>query len=74
MMKARTSDEFQSVIDDEAPVNYERNPQLAPAGAPSKLEQLVIRPGESGCVISHTEFELAKLCTEEKFKKRSGVS
>ena len=35
IMKAKTNDEFQAAIHDAAPVNYDSNPQLAPAGAPS---------------------------------------
>ena len=47
-------------------MKYERNP---PAGAPSKLEKLVILPGESGGVISHTEFELANYAQKKNLKK-----
>ncbi len=59
-MKARTNDEFRGAIDDAAPVNYDSNPQLAPAGAPSTLDRVVIRPWESGGLLTHTEFDLAK--------------
>ena len=71
IVKARTSNEFQAAIDDAAPVNYDINPQLAPAGAPSRLERLVIRPGESGGLLTRTEFELAKFCTEERIRKKT---
>jgi hypothetical protein len=35
---------------------------------PSRLERLVIRPGESGWVLTYTEFELAKFCKTKKRK------
>ncbi len=65
IVKARTNDEFQAAVDDAAPVNYDSNPQLAPAGAPSTLERVIIRPSESGGMLTRSEFELAKFCTEE---------
>ena len=34
-------------------------------GATSRLERLVIRPGESGGLFTRTGFVLAKICTEE---------
>jgi hypothetical protein len=70
-VKARTNDEFQAAINDAAPVDYDGNPQLAPAGAPSRLERLVIQPGESGGLLTNSEFVLAKFCTEEKLKKKT---
>ena len=70
-MKARTNDEFRAAVDDAAPVNYVSNPQLAPAGAPSTLERVVIRPGESGGLLTRSEFELAKFCTEERLRKKT---
>ena len=71
IVKARTNDEFQAAIHDAAPVNYDSNPPLAPAGAPSTLERVVIRPGESGGLLTRSEFELAKLCTEERLRKKT---
>ena len=71
IVKARTNDEFQAAINDAAPVDYDGNPQLAPAGAPSRLERLVIQPGESGGLLTNSEFVLAKFCTEEKLKKKT---
>ena len=70
-MKARTNDEFRAAVDDAAPVNYDRNQQLAPAGAPSTLERMVIRPGESGGLLTRSEFDLAKFCTEERLRKKT---
>ena len=70
-MKARTSDEFRTAIDDATPVNHDSNPQLAPAGAPSTLDRMVIRPGESGGLFTRSEFDLAKFCTEERLRKKT---
>ena len=36
-----------------------------------QLQQLIIRPGEEGGVMTLTEYELAKFCAEEKLKKRT---
>ena len=71
IVKARNKHEFQAAIDDAAPVDYDSNPQLAPAGAPSRLERLVIRPGESGGLLTRTEFQVANFCTEEKLKMKT---
>ena len=71
IVKARTNDEFQAAIHDAAPVNYDSNPPLAPAGAPSTLERVVIRPGEIGGLLTRSEFEIAKLCTEERLRKKT---
>ena len=71
-MKARTASEFQVVIEDAAPVDLDANPQLVLSAAPSpSLAQLIIRPGESGGLLTGTEFRFAKFCTEEKMKKRT---
>ncbi len=59
IMKARTASEFQVVIEDAAPVNHDldANPQLVwSAEPPSSLAQLIIRPGESGRLLTPTEF------------------
>ena len=37
----------------------------------SQLQQLIARPGESGGVLTRTEFTVSKLCTKEKLKKRT---
>jgi hypothetical protein len=37
----------------------------------SRLQQLIARPGESGGVLTRTEFTVSKFCTEEKLKKRT---
>jgi hypothetical protein len=57
-------------VDDAPPVNYDSNLQLAPPGALSALERVVIRPGESGSLLSRTEFDLAKICTEQRLRMK----
>ncbi len=64
-MKARTNNEFRATIDNAAPVSYDSNQRLAPAGVPSTLERVVIRYGESGGLLTRSEFDLAKFCTEK---------
>jgi hypothetical protein len=74
IVKARTNNGFQAAIDNAAPVNYVSNQQLAPAGAPSTLEQVVIQPGESGGLLTYSGLELAKFCTEERLRKKTSDS
>ncbi len=63
ILKARTASQFQQLIEDAAPVNLDANPQLVrSAEPPSSLAQLIIRPGESGGLLSPTEFRFAKFC------------
>ena len=72
ILKARTASQFQQVIEDAAPVDLDATPQLVrSAEPPSSLVQLIIRPGESGGLLSPTEFRFAKFCTEHKLKKRT---
>jgi hypothetical protein len=72
ILKARTASQFQQVIEDAAPVDLDATPQLVrSAEPPSSLAQLIIRPGESGGLLSPTEFRFAKFCTEHKLKKRT---
>ena len=72
ILKARTASQFQQLIEDAAPVNLDGNPQLVlSAEPPSSLAQLINRPGESGGLLSPTEFRFAKFCTEHKLKKRT---
>ena len=71
-MKARTASEFQVVIEDAAPVDLDANPQLVLSAAPPpSLAQLIIRPGESGGLLTPSEFRFAKFCAEQKLKKRT---
>ena len=72
IMKARTASEFQVVIKDAAPVDLDANPQLVrSAEPPPSLAQLIIRPGESGGLLTPSEFRFAKFCAEQKLKKRT---
>jgi len=75
IMKARTASEFQVVIEDAAPVDLDANPQLVrSAEPPPSLAQLIIRPGESGGLLTGTEFRFAKFCTEEKLKRERQIA
>ncbi len=37
----------------------------------SRLQQLIIRPGEEGGIITQTELMFSKFCAEEKLKKKT---
>ncbi len=41
------------------------------AGELSRLQKLIIRPGEEGGIIMQTEFMFSKFCAEEKLKKKT---
>jgi hypothetical protein len=57
IMKARTASQFKLVIEDAAPVDLDANPHLVlSAEPPPLLEQLIIRPEESGLLLTPTEF------------------
>jgi hypothetical protein len=40
----------------------------------SRLQQLIILPGEEGGIITQTEFMFSKFCAEEKLKKKTSDS
>jgi hypothetical protein len=40
------------------------------AGELSRLQQLIIRHGEGGGIITQTEFMFSMFCAEEKLKKK----
>ncbi len=70
IVNARSASQFQKVIEDAAPVDLDANPQLVrSAEPPSSLAQLIIRPGESGGLLTPTEFRFSKFCAEQKLKK-----
>ena len=71
IMKARTASQFELVIEYAAPVDLDANPQLVLSAEPPHS---LIRPGESGGLLTPTEFRFAKFCTEQKFKKRTSES
>ena len=41
------------------------------AGELSRLQQLIIRPGEEGGIITQSEIKFSKFCAEEKLKKKT---
>ncbi len=45
-------------------------PVQVDAGEMSRLQQLIIRPGEEGGIITQTEFMFSKFCAEEKLKEK----
>jgi hypothetical protein len=50
---------------------HPNNPGLSvDAGELSRLQQLIIRPGEGGGIITQTEFMFSKFCAEEKLKTK----
>ena len=72
ILEARTAAQFEKVIEDAAPVDLNERPQLVRSDAPLRSqERLIIRPGQSGGMLTRTEFQIAKFCTEEKLKKRT---
>ena len=44
------------------------------AGELSRLQQLIILPGEEGGILTQTEFMFSKFCAEEKLKKKTSDS
>ena len=60
-MHARTAAQFEAVIQDAVPVDLYVRPQLVLSDAPPRSqEQLIIRPGESGGMLTQTKFDIAK--------------
>ena len=47
------------------------HPVEVDVGEISRLQQLIMWPGESGGVITRTEFEISKFCAEEKLGKKT---
>jgi hypothetical protein len=41
------------------------------AGESSQLQQLIIRPGKEGGILTQTEFMFSKFCAEEMLKKKT---
>ena len=73
-MQARTGPEILSAILDANPSEEASGSAPQPAQMAERLpqlQQLIIRPGEEGGVLTHTEYVLSKFCAEEKLKKRS---
>ncbi len=65
---------YQLSINDANPTEesfFASQPVELDVGELSRLQQLIIRPGESGGVLTQTEFEISKFCAEEKLEKRT---
>ena len=74
MVNARTPEEILTAINDvnsHQEANAAAQPEIVDVGAFSQLQQLIVRPGESGGVLTRTQFTLSKFCTEEKLKKKT---
>ena len=74
MVDARTPEDILRAIHDansDQEAIAAAQPEDVDAGELSRLQQLIARPGESGGVLTRTEFTVSKFCTEEKLKKRT---
>ena len=77
LLNARTPHDCISAIQDSNPMDEaDIAPQLFVASAVelSQLPQLIIRPGESGGVLTRTEFQISKFCAAHKLKKHTANS
>jgi hypothetical protein len=73
-LNARTPMEILSAIDNLNPDQEDdagAQPVDMHVGDSSRLQQMIIRPGESGGVLTRSEFELSKFCAEEKLRKKA---
>ncbi len=75
IMKARTTSQFETVIEDDAPDNQHAITQpiglvrsLLPC---TPLDQLIIRPGGSGGMLIQAKYQLERFCSELKLSKRT---
>ncbi len=74
LINARTPMEILSAMND---VNQDQKaisgaqPVEVDAGELSRLQQLIIRPGEDGGILTQTEFMFSKFCAQEKLKKNT---
>jgi hypothetical protein len=72
LINSRTPEELLSAMND---VNQDQEavsgaqPVEVDAGELSRLQQLIILPGEEGGILTQTEFMFSKFCAEEKLKK-----
>ena len=72
IVNARTADEYLSAIQDAQPAEEaDTAPVVASEADLPALPQLIIRAGESGGVLTQSEFQIAKFCAEHKLKKRT---
>ena len=73
-LNARTPMEILSAINNLNPDQEDAagaQPVDMHVGERSQLPQLIIRPGESGGVLTRSEFELSRFCAEEKIRKKT---
>ena len=75
IMKARTTFRFEVVIKDAARDNLHAIPQLVRSLVPcTPLDQLIIRPGETGGMLTQTEYQLARSCSEENGNRERQIA
>ena len=71
-LDSRTPQEYLSAIQHAKPTEEaDTAPVLVSDAELSALPQLIIRAGESGGVLTQTEFQITKFCAEYKLKKRT---
>ena len=71
IVNARTADEYLTAIEDAQPAEEaDMAPVVASEADLPALPQLIIRAGESGGVLTQTEFRITKFCAEQKLKKK----
>ena len=72
IVNARTPDDYLSAIQDAQPAEEaDTAPVVASEADLPALPQLIIRAGESGGVLTQSEFQITKFCAEHKLKKRT---
>ncbi len=62
------------LIQDQEDVSGDHQPVQADARESTRLQQLIILPGDEGGIITRTDFLLSKFCAEEKQKTLSLAS
>ena len=71
-LDSRTPPEYLSAIQLAKPTEEANTAPVVVSDAElSALPQLIIRAGESGGVLTQTEFQITKVCAEHKLKKRT---
>ncbi len=66
MPELQLTSNFEAVIEDADPVDPYVRPQLVQSHAPLRSqEQLIIRPGESGGMLTATEFQIAQFAAKK---------
>ena len=71
-LDSRTPPEYLSAIQHAKPTEESDTAPVVVSDAELwALPQLIIRAGESGGVLTKTEFKITRFCAEQKFKKKS---